>query len=219
MPKEADPKALDRRKFASSVSASLLLLPSSATLAAAAVVTPRQTDGPFYPDRKDRFSDVDNDLVLISSKTREAGGTILHLGGTVLDANGHPLTGQIVEIWQCDINGRYLSHKDWSLRRSRDTYFQGFGSAHTSSNGHYRFRTIKPVPYTGRTPHIHVKVRGTSGETHTTQMYLAGDAGNARDGLYNRLSRREQQQVTVVLRPTENQDLEADFNIVVPWRA
>ncbi len=213
----ADAKNFDRRAFVSSAAASVLVLPSQATLAATPI-TPHQTEGPFYPDRKDLFADIDNDLVLIASKAKQAGGKILHLRGTVLGSHGQPLPEQVVEIWQCDINGRYLSRKDWSLRRLRDSYFQGFGSTFTNTDGEYSFRTIRPVPYTGRTPHIHVKVRNSSGDELTTQMYVAGDTGNAQDGLYNHLSRSERQQVTVDLRHTTNNDLVGFFDIVVPWR-
>ena len=217
MMNKKDLKYFNRRTFVSSASASILALPSRTTLAAVAV-TPSQTAGPFYPDHKDLFADIDNDLVLIASKARKAGGTILHLRGAVRDPNGHALSDQGVEIWQCDINGRYLSRTDWSITRSRDAYFQGFGTTRTDADGHYNFRTIRPVPYSGRTPHIHVKVRSRSGDELTTQMYVAGDAGNANDGLYNDLSTAERRRVTVDLRQTNGNDLEGVFDIVVPWQ-
>ena len=65
----------------------------------------------------------------------------------------------------------------------RDQHFQGFGRFETAANGEYRFRTVKPVAYPGRTPHIHVKVKRGDRELLTTQCYVKGDAGNARDGV------------------------------------
>ena len=65
-----------------------------------------------------------------------------------------------------------------------DEGFQGFGATRSASGGVYRFRTIKPVPYPGRTPHIHVKIRHASFGELTTQLFIAGDPGNVRDGLW-----------------------------------
>jgi protocatechuate 3,4-dioxygenase, beta subunit len=69
-----------------------------------------------------------------------------------------------------------------------DGAFQGFGSTQTANQGQFRFRTIKPVPYPGRTPHIHVKLRHAVFGEVTSQLFIAGDAGNARDGLWRSLS-------------------------------
>src|SRR6185436_2506562 len=114
--------------------------------------TPRQTEGPFYPNKMPL--DTDNDLLIINDKITPAVGTITHLTGRVLDARGTPIRNAVVEIWQCDNNGAYL-HTGTTNADKRDVNFQGFGRFVTGSTGEYYFRTIKPVPYPGRTPHIH----------------------------------------------------------------
>jgi protocatechuate 3,4-dioxygenase, beta subunit len=140
--------------------------------------TPRLTEGPFYPDRLPL--DTDNDLLIVNDSITPAVGEITHLTGRVLSAAGEPVRGVVVEIWQVDNRGVYLHSAD-SGRRQRDTSFQGFGRCATSSEGAYRFRTIKPVPYTGRTPHIHVKVKKGDRELLTTQIFVNGHPQNRRD--------------------------------------
>jgi protocatechuate 3,4-dioxygenase beta subunit len=140
--------------------------------------TPRLTEGPFYPDKLPL--DTDNDLVIVSDSITPAVGTITHLTGRVLSTSGEPIRDAVVEIWQVDNKGVYLHSAD-SGRRARDTNFQGFGRCTTSSKGEYRFRTIKPVPYPGRTPHIHVKVKKGSRELLTTQIFVNGHAQNRGD--------------------------------------
>src|SRR5439155_9219024 len=112
--------------------------------------TPRLTEGPFYPDRLPL--DTDNDLVIVSNAVTPALGEVTHLTGRLLSQAGEPIRDAVVEIWQVDAKGVYLHTAD-SGRRQRDANFQGFGRFTTGSTGAYRFRTIKPVPYPGRTPH------------------------------------------------------------------
>ncbi len=142
--------------------------------------TPRQTEGPFYPDKLPL--DTDNDLIIVNENITPAVGKITHLTGRILDARGNPVRNALVEIWQVDGKGVYL-HSDSAGRKERDTNFQGFGRFLTSSKGEYYFRTIKPVPYPGRTPHIHFKVKKAGKELLTTQCYVKGDPGNAKDGI------------------------------------
>jgi protocatechuate 3,4-dioxygenase, beta subunit len=144
--------------------------------------TPKQTEGPFYPDKLPL--DTDNDLLIINDTITPAVGTIAHVSGKILDAAGKPVKNATVEIWQCDANGAYL-HSGTSNAGKRDKHFQGFGRFVTSTTGEYYFRTIKPVAYPGRTPHIHVKVKRGGKELLTTQLYIEGHEGNARDGIYN----------------------------------
>lgn len=148
------------------------------------IVTPRQTEGPFYP--RQLPLDTDNDLIIINDAITPAVGTITHLTGQVMYRDGSPMRGALVEIWQCDNNGVYL-HNGSANGGSRDGSFQGFGRFLTGSNGEYYFRTIRPVPYPGRTPHIHVKVKKGGREVLTTQLYIKGDPSNARDGVLRRL--------------------------------
>lgn len=165
--------------------------------AAAANATPPATEGPFYPTPQMRMSDVDNDLVKVMGLIEEAGGEVISLKGRVLDAAGAPRTGLRVEIWQCDVNGKYMHPGD---RRDvdYDTGFQGFGHDITGADGSFRFRTIKPTVYPGRTPHIHVKLLDGERELLTTQFYLAGHPGNTRDRLFNRMSETEKANVSMV---------------------
>ncbi len=203
---------LNRRDFVGIASVVLTSL-GFAKSAAALAPTPRQTEGPFYPDVMP--SDTDNDLVRIASKTQEAGGEILILTGTILDTKGKALSGALIEIWQCDMHGNYL-HTEGASSEKRDHAFQGYGRTRTDAEGRYRFRTIKPVPYPGRTPHIHVKAHHPDGRTLTTQMYVDGEAANARDFIYRSLSTDERKRITVALNRAEPAaPLTGNFDIVL----
>ncbi len=153
--------------------------------AQALVATPRQTEGPFYPVSLPL--DSDNDLVIVSDRLTPAVGEITHLRGRVVDLQGSPVRNATVEIWQVDAHGAYLHPRTSNLDR-RDAGFQGFGRFETASDGEYYFRTIKPVPYPGRTPHIHVKVKRGDRDLLTTQCYVRGEPGNARDGILRRIT-------------------------------
>lgn len=186
------------------LAAPALILPSASILTpgrvlAALLPTPRGTEGPFYP--KTLPTDQDNDLVRVEGKVREAGGDILNLAGTVVDRNGAPIPGARIEIWQCDMNGIYLHPSDRRLER-RDAAFQGFGHAIADDAGKFAFRTIVPVPYSGRTPHIHVKVLKDRRELLTTQIYRAGFPQNFSDFLFRRLSPAERVRSSMIFRET-----------------
>lgn len=163
---------------------------------AALLATPRQTRGPFYPDRLPL--DSDNDLVRIQGADADAKGQVAHVFGRVVDRNGNALKGALVEIWQCDANGVYRHSAD---RRAagRDDRFQGYGRTLAAADGAYRFRTIRPVPYPGRTPHIHFAVSASGRPELVTQMYVADEPRNRRDALYNRLTPEARAAVTVAL--------------------
>lgn len=158
--------------------------------------TPSSTEGPFYPVAGMRFDDIDNDLVKLTSQVEQAGGEVIILSGRVLDQSGSPVSGARVEIWQCDVNGRYLHHGD-AGNTERDPAFQGFGHDLSRADGSYSFRTIKPVPYVGRTPHIHVKVLINDRASLTTQFYLSDHPHNQRDWLYQRIPQARREQVTM----------------------
>lgn len=156
------------------------LLPGGAARAAAAALTPRQTEGPFYP--VEIPADSDQNLVRVAGRPGTAAGEVVQVFGQVRDDSGRPLAGGSVEIWQCDAFGHYHHPRDRG--GTADPNFQGFGRAVLDEKGYYAFRTIRPVPYPGRTPHIHFAVSGPGIERLTTQMYLAGHPQNARDFLY-----------------------------------
>jgi protocatechuate 3,4-dioxygenase beta subunit len=178
------------------------------------VPTPAATAGPFYPPTLP--ADIDNDLVMVRGSQARAQGTVTHITGRVLTAAGRPIPNAQVEIWQCDAHGRYL-HPGSGGSTARDAAFQGFGRVRTAADGGYSFRTIKPVPYTGRTPHIHFSVSSTAGDL-ITQMYVAGEPLNARDGLYRSIPERQRDAVTVRLEPgngIEAGALAGQFDIVL----
>ncbi len=183
--------------------------------AGAAQPTPRQTSGPFYPTETMRPGDTDWDLVRVAGQVRDAGGEVLHLSGRVTSADGSPVPDALIEIWQCDVNGRYLHTEDWSLTRSRDNGFQGFGAVRTDADGSYRFRTIKPVAYPGRTPHIHARVVLPEGRELVTQLYLRDEPLNAQDGLFKSLGASGQAALSIDPAPRADGDLEASFTFVV----
>lgn len=180
-------------------------LPFQPTLAAAPVATPAQTEGPFYPTSFP--ADMDNDLVQVRGQTSQAMGTVLHLQGRVLDLNGRAIQNTRVEIWQCDAQGLY-DHPRQPGRDRRDSAFQGYGRMMTA-DGHYSFRTLKPVAYPGRTPHIHFKVATPSGSSLTSQFYIAGEPGNERDGIFRAAARDPLQRARIEMRLVPAPGLEA----------
>lgn len=145
--------------------------------------TPRMTEGPFYPTSFPR--DTDGDLTRVEGRAKAAEGTPLVVSGQIVDRGGAPLIGARLEVWQCDAFGHY--HHVGEPAGSGDPDFQGFGAVKTDAEGRYRFRTIKPVPYPGRTPHIHFNVVENGKRRLTSQMFVEGEAGNARDFLYRGL--------------------------------
>lgn len=184
--------------------------------AAALVPTPRQSRGPFYPDALPL--DTDNDLIQVAGAETTARGTITHVYGLVTDLEGMALPGVQVEIWQCDANGRYRHTGDRGSR-PRDPGFQGYGRTVTDGQGRYRFRTIRPVPYPGRAPHIHFAIHYGQGNPLVTQMYVAGDPLNQRDLLLNSVTDpRQRQRLLVPLRldPAQPSELRGRFDIVLP---
>src|SRR5436305_10519576 len=114
----------DRRSFLKRLSASTVLFAVPGAFADELMRTPRQTEGPFYPDKLPL--DTDNDLIIVNDSITPAVGEITHLTGRILDAKGNPLNNALVEIWQVDGKGVYL-HTGDSGRKSRDKNFQGFG--------------------------------------------------------------------------------------------
>jgi len=172
---------------------------------AAAEPTPSATEGPFYPTPAMRRTDVDNDLVKIIGQVQEAGGEVMMLNGRVLNEDGAPMADHRVEIWQCDMNGKYLHSGDRQAIEF-DVAFQGFGHDITGPDGAYQFRTIKPVTYPGRTPHIHVKVFNGTQEVLTTQFYIDGHPANGRDRIFGRLSAANAAAVSMVFETVDGVD-------------
>ena len=184
--------------------------------AEALTATPAMTEGPFYPDQLPL--DTDNDLIRINDRITPAMGAITHLHGAVTDLKGDPVSNARVEIWQVDDRGAYIHSRDGGLKGpKRDEHFQGFGRFLTGRDGRYYFRTIKPVPYSGRTPHIHVAVYRAGKRALTTQCFIEGDLRNGRDVLVRRLG-DSAKQLMVQFRPLPDSqagELSAEFNIVL----
>jgi len=176
--------SLPRRRLLVAATSTALLATTSRVAFSALRETPRQTTGPFYP--KTLPLDVDNDLVRVTGHAKEASGTVTHISGRVLDADGGAISDAKVEIWQCDSHGRY-HYVDDHNPSSLDPDFQGYGAMVSARDGGYHFRTIRPVPYPGRTAHIHFAITAPRGRRLVTQMYVAGEALNDRDPVLSQI--------------------------------
>jgi protocatechuate 3,4-dioxygenase beta subunit len=196
-------RTLQRRRALVSLSA-LGVAPLARGQPAPTRATPGQTLGPFYPrGAAERPSQTDADLLVFEGGRLLSRGVALYLTGRVLDRQGSPLAQAAVEIWQCDANAVY-HHPAGGAESERDPNFQGYGQALTGADGSFHFRTIRPVAYPGRTPHIHVRVAPRGAAAFATQLYLPDEPGNARDFLFRRLSPEEQAALTLSLRATDS---------------
>ncbi len=181
---------------ASSVLGSLAFPRHIARAASPLITTPGQMEGPFYP--VDWLGDTDNDLVIVTGEAARSLGQVVHLDGHVRDIAGNPVGDAMIEIWQCDARGVYRHPGDNRGERQPDPGFQGRGRTRTDAAGKYSFRTIRPVPYPGRTPHIHFAVVPRDGRSLITQMYVFGEDLNARDGLFNAIPAGPQRESVLV---------------------
>lgn len=143
--------------------------------------TPKVGFGPFYPDHLPL--DTDNDLIIANNALTPAVGEVTYLSGRVLGPDGSPIRNAVVEIWQADTNGIYIHSKSGGDKTKADKNFQGYGRFLTGSTGEYLFRTIKPVAYTGRCPHIHYAVKQPGQEKWTTELHIKDHPLNANDGV------------------------------------
>ncbi|KAJ3047789.1 hypothetical protein HK102_012838, partial [Quaeritorhiza haematococci] len=166
-------RSTDRRAFLGAVSLGAAFFTTRGLFAEELARTPARTEGPFYPDHLPL--DTDNDLIVLGDSLTPAVGEVAHLHGRILDVTGSPIKDAVIEIWQCDANAVYLHSADSGKKPAQqDKNFQGFGRFTTNSEGEYRFRTIKPVPYPGRpAPHIHFKVKRGDRTLLTSQLMIA----------------------------------------------
>jgi len=208
--------AWSRRRFVSSCALGAAFFTVPGAFAEQLVRTPRQTAGPFYPDRMPL--DTDNDLLFINDAITPAVGAITWLSGRILDAGGQPLRDALVEIWQVDSNGAYL-HSETANANRRDGSFQGYGRFLTGSSGEYLFRTVKPVPYGTRTPHIHFAIKPRRGDKFITQCYVAGEPRNESDRILNGIADPQARaSVIVPFEPMQSSrigELRARFDVVL----
>jgi protocatechuate 3,4-dioxygenase beta subunit len=208
--------SLSRRHFVQGAAAGAALFTTRGLFAEELVQTAPIGEGPFYPDKLPL--DTDNDLLIINDAITPAVGEITHLTGRVLGPSGLPLRNAFVEIWQCDNNGAYL-HSGTSNAERRDKHFQGYGRFLTDSKGQYYFRTIKPVPYPGRTPHIHFGISAGGRRIFTTQMLIKGHPDNERDFLFRAIRDPAARQTVLVdfvpIQQSKRGELAASFDIVL----
>lgn len=178
--------------------------------------TPAVTEGPFYPDKLPL--DTDNDLLVVNDAITPAVGEVTHLYGRVLDAGGEPVKGVTMEIWQVDSGGAYI-HSRSGNKDKADKNFQGFGRFTTDKTGAYYFRTIKPVAYPGRCPHIHYKLKKGGKELLTSQIMIAGHEQNAGDGVLRSAGGLFEQELMMAefkaMKGSKIGELEAKFDIVL----
>jgi protocatechuate 3,4-dioxygenase beta subunit len=206
-----------RREFLRQAAFASALFTVSGLFADQLTLTPKATEGPFYPDKLPL--DTDNDLVVINDGLTPAVGEITWLSGRLLTASGSPIRNATIEIWQCDSAGVYLHTKTGGDKAKRDANFQCFGRFITGSTGEYLFRTIKPVPYPGRTPHIHLAVKLKGKKEFISQCYVKGHPGNEKDGIWKRITDPKQREnVTVDFAPLKGSktgELAAKWDVVL----
>lgn len=205
-----------RRDFLRQFALGAAAFAAPGAFAEALVRTPKQTEGPFYPDRLPL--DTDNDLLVLNNSLTPAVGEVAWLSGRILDEHGDPVRNALVEIWQADANGVYIHSKSGNAAR-RDGNFQGFGRFLTGASGEYLFRTIKPVPYKPRTPHIHLAVRIKGRKELITQCYVKGQPMNASDMVYKAIKDPAQREsVTLAFDPLKGSkagELAARWDVVL----
>ncbi|MGH9671660.1 MAG: intradiol ring-cleavage dioxygenase [Bryobacteraceae bacterium] len=205
-----------RRMFLSSVALGAAAWTVRGAYADELTKTPNQTEGPFYPDKLPL--DTDNDLIVVNDGVTPALGEIAWVHGRVLDSRGEPIRNATVEIWQCDHNGAYL-HSKTANKDKQDGNFQGFGRFVTASSGEYVFRTIKPVPYPRRCPHIHYAIKIKGRKEFVTQCYIQGHPGNEKDGIYKSIKDPKQLAAITVpfvpMRGSRSGELTAKFDLVL----
>ena len=161
--------------------------------------TPRQTEGPFFPVGDPAESDFD--LTRLAGHAESAAGKVVEIHGVVLGADGKPLAGAVVHVWQANHHGRYAHPAD-DNPAPLDPHFQGYAKLLTDDAGAWRVKTIVPGAYPvrrgwSRPPHVHFKVSHPDHRELATQMYFAGDPLNAADRILGALTPAEQAQVVV----------------------
>lgn len=207
--------SIDRRSFLGSSALGAAAFSVPGEFAQRLTETPDLAEGPFYPDTLPL--DTDNDLLVLNDSLTPAVGTITHLSGRILSAAGEPVRNAFVEIWQVDNHGSYL-HSQGEWPEGRDANFQGYGRFLTDVRGQYYFRTVRPVPYGDRVPHVHLAVSRNGRRLLSTQILIAGYRGNEKDGVVRRLDAEQLAAVCAEYRPLPGSklgEMTADFDVVL----
>jgi protocatechuate 3,4-dioxygenase beta subunit len=147
-----------------------------------------EVTGPIYGH--ERVGELDHDLT--RQHEGEPLGERIIVAGRVLEGDGHPVPGTLLEVWQCNAAGRYIHAVD-QHPAPLDPNFTGAGRCMTDSEGRYRFVTIKPGAYpwanhhnAWRPAHIHFSLFGPAFATRlVTQMYFPGDPLFGQDPIFN----------------------------------
>jgi protocatechuate 3,4-dioxygenase, beta subunit len=176
--------------------------------------TPGEILGPFYPVIQ--RADQGTDLTIVPGKSGRAMGQVIHVMGRVFNAEGQPVRGARVELWQANAQGRY-THPSDTNPAPLDPNFEGFAVQNSDGEGRYRFKTIKPgaYPATGtwmRPPHLHFEITGKVNRV-ITQMYFPGEPLNDKDILLQNIRMNREGLIARVLPATA--DVEPDSLIVV----
>lgn len=208
---------MERRRVlgwaASSIGSTVLGSLAPKGFAAAGFVTPSQMRGPFYPQTFPL--DKDFDLTKVIGRDGVAFGEIITVSGRVADVDGLALEGVMIEIWQVNGFGRY-HHEGDDSNNPIDPNFQGYGAVMTNAHGTYSFRTIQPIAYPGRAPHIHFSVSPKKGPSLVTQMYLAGARENAGDFLLSGIRDKTARESLIVAFEKKGNELSGTFDIILP---
>ena len=144
--------------------AATLLLPLEGLAQTCGLVTPRQTEGPFFKTSSPQR---------ISLLEKNSKGERLIVSGLVLSPQCRPVSNALLDFWHADEEGEYDNRG-----------FRYRGHQFTDAQGRYRLETIVPALYPGRARHIHVKAQAPGRRVLTTQLYFPNDEENRRDGLY-----------------------------------
>ncbi len=133
-----------------------------------------------------------HDHDLTAGHAGEPIGQRIVVSGQVRDADGRPVPGTLVEVWQANAAGRYAHARDtWPA--PLDPNFTGGGRVVTDADGTYSFTTIKPGAYpwgnhhnAWRPAHIHFSLFGRAfTQRLVTQMYFPDDPLFAQDPIFN----------------------------------
>ena len=127
--------------------------------------TEEQIEGPYFKPRSPARTD------LVVSGTR---GKIVTVEGQVLTRSCRPVPGTLFDLWHADEKGDY-----------DNSGFRYRGHLISDASGRYRFRTILPGLYPGRTRHYHFKVQAPLKPILTTQLYFPGERGNDYDSFFS----------------------------------